>query len=262
MTRSLEGRIALLTGAAGHLGRAMAEALAAAGAHVVLAGRREVPLRDLESHLRGRGLHASTLVMDVTDAASTAAGLKAIRATRGKLHVLVNNAYAGSGGAVEDATDESFLAAYEVAVVGAFRLVRDGLPLLRAGFKDAGDASVLNIASMYGTVSPDPVVYGDISPNPPSYGAAKGALLQLTRYLAVWLAPDSIRVNAISPGPFPAPEVVQQAPAFIAALRRKVPLGRMGEPADLAGAVVFLASPASAFVTGINLPIDGGWTAQ
>jgi NAD(P)-dependent dehydrogenase (short-subunit alcohol dehydrogenase family) len=97
--------------------------------------------------------------------------------------------------------------------------------------------------------------------NPPHYGAAKAALLQYTRYAAVHLAPQGIRVNAISPGAFP-PEVVQQRdPAFAAALTQKVPMGRLGTPEDLGGAVVFLASSAARFVTGANLPVDGGWTA-
>ena len=257
----LQGRVALLTGAAGHLGPALAEGLATAGAHVILAGRRAQALADLQATLVARKLRASTLTMDVTDQKSTSDGLASIEATHGRLHVLVNNAYAGGAGAVVDSSDEAFREAYEVAVVGAFRLVRDGLSLLQAGRKD-GDAAVVNIASMYGTVSPDPTIYGLTPPNPPFYGAAKGALLQLTRYLAVWLGPQGIRVNAISPGPFPRPTVEERDPAFAAALTRKVPLGRLGKPSDLASGLVFLASPGASFVTGINLPVDGGWTAQ
>jgi NAD(P)-dependent dehydrogenase (short-subunit alcohol dehydrogenase family) len=97
--------------------------------------------------------------------------------------------------------------------------------------------------------------------NPPHYGAAKAALLQYTRYAAVHLAPQGIRVNAISPGPFPPEAVQQRDPTFAAALTQKVPMGRLGKPEDMGGAVVFLASSASRFVTGANLPVDGGWTA-
>jgi NAD(P)-dependent dehydrogenase (short-subunit alcohol dehydrogenase family) len=97
--------------------------------------------------------------------------------------------------------------------------------------------------------------------NPPHYGAAKAALLQYTRYAAVHLAAEGIRVNAISPGAFPPEATQQRDPVFADALTRKVPMGRLGKPEDLAGAVVFLASSAARFVTGANLPVDGGWTA-
>lgn len=95
----------------------------------------------------------------------------------------------------------------------------------------------------------------------PHYGAAKAALLQFTRYAACHLAPLGIRVNAVSPGPFPPQSVCQTQPEFCGALAGAVPLGRLGEPADLSGAVLFLASPAARYVTGVNLPVDGGWTA-
>jgi NAD(P)-dependent dehydrogenase (short-subunit alcohol dehydrogenase family) len=125
-----------------------------------------------------------------------------------------------------------------------------------------GGASVVNIASMYGSVSPDPSIYGTSGANnPPSYGAAKAGLIQFTKYAACHLAAEGIRVNCISPGPFPAKRYLDQDPEFKGRLQKKVPMGRTGDPQELQGPLLFLASDASSYVTGINLPVDGGWTA-
>ena len=121
---------------------------------------------------------------------------------------------------------------------------------------------MINVASMYGLVSPDLRVYENAaSTNPPFYGAAKAALLQLSRYLACELAKDNIRVNALCPGPFPCPSVKEANPEFIKKLENRVPLGRIGIAEELKGPVVFLASDDSSYVTGSTLNVDGGWTA-
>jgi NAD(P)-dependent dehydrogenase (short-subunit alcohol dehydrogenase family) len=258
----LDGRVCLVTGGAGHLGGAMSTALAEAGAHVCILGRTRSTLAALAQKLADRGLAAEAIASDVTmeeDIKSLVADLKK---RHGKLDVLVNNAYAGRPGVMRNSKASDYVNAVEIAVAAAAELVNAAHDLLRKAVETDGDASVINIASMYGMVSPDPRVYGQSGMNnPPHYGAAKAALLQYTRYAAVHLAPEGIRVNAISPGAFP-PEIAQQRdPAFAAALTQKVPLGRLGKPEDLAGAVVFLASSAARFVTGANLPVDGGWTA-
>jgi NAD(P)-dependent dehydrogenase (short-subunit alcohol dehydrogenase family) len=161
-----------------------------------------------------------------------------------------------------DSKSSDYLNAVEITVGAAAELVNAAHDLLRNAVRTGGDASVINISSMYGMVSPDPRIYGRSGMNnPPHYGAAKAALLQYTRYAAVHLAPEGIRVNAISPGAFPPEAAQQRDPAFTAALTQKVPMGRLGRPEDMAGAIVFLASSAARFVTGANLPIDGGWTA-
>jgi gluconate 5-dehydrogenase len=112
-------------------------------------------------------------------------------------------------------------------------------------------------------VSPDPRIYGSSGfDNPPQYGVAKAGLIQLTRYLACHLAPEGIRVNSVSPGPFPPIETVaREHPEFLKALENRVPLGRVGKPEEMAGVIVFLASNASSYITGANIPVDGGWTA-
>lgn len=259
----LRGRVVLLTGAAGYLGRAMAAGLARAGAHVLLNGRREEPLREMAQQLRAKGGLADALPFDVTDAAAAREAIARLRARHGRLDVLVHNAYSGGTGTLEHSTDAAFESAYAVTVVAAARLAREAQDLLEAAAQQTrGGASVIHIASMYGVVSPDVRVYDSpAKANPPHYGAAKGGVLQLTRYLACELAPRRIRVNAISPGPFPSDRTRQTQPELCARLAQKLPMARMGEPDELVGPLLFLASDAASFVTGHNLVVDGGWTA-
>ncbi len=259
----LDGRIALVTGAGGHLGQAMATGLAEAGAHVILNGRNDEKLEKCHAELQSRGYAVSKLRFDICEENQVAQAMDEIKMLHGQLDILVNNAYAGKGATIETTEASQFAETYSVAVTAAFMLVKKAIPLLKvASEKNPAGASIINITSMYGQVSPDPSIYGDTGMNnPPFYGAAKGALMQLTRYLGVHLAPQKIRVNAISPGAFPGPLVTSAHPEFAKRLAAKAPLGRIGKPEDLQGAVVFLGSDASAYVTGINLPVDGGWTA-
>jgi NAD(P)-dependent dehydrogenase (short-subunit alcohol dehydrogenase family) len=258
----LDGKVCLVTGGAGHLGSAMSTALAEAGGHVCLLGRTQSTLSKLVKSLTDRGLSAEAVTSDVTMAEDIKSLVADLKRRHGRLDVLINNAYAGRPGVMSNSRAGDYVNAIEIAVAAAAELVNAAHGLLRNAVQDNGDASVINISSMYGMVSPDPRVYGQSGMNnPPHYGAAKAALLQYTRYAAVHLAPEGIRVNAISPGAFPPDAAQQRDPAFAAALTQKVPLGRLGKPEDLGGAAVFLASSASRFVTGANLPVDGGWTA-
>jgi NAD(P)-dependent dehydrogenase (short-subunit alcohol dehydrogenase family) len=258
----LDGRICLVTGGAGHLGTAMSSALAEAGGHVCLLGRTRAKLDGLVQQFAGRGLSAEAVAADVTVIKDVQSVVADLGRRHGRLDVLVNNAHAGRPGMMADSKVADYADAIGIAVGAAAELVNAAGDLLRNAVRASGDASVINIASMYGMVSPDPRVYGKSGMNnPPHYGAAKAALLQYTRYAAVHLAPQGIRVNAISPGAFPPEAVQQRDPAFAAALTQKVPMGRLGKPQDLGGAAVFLASSAARFVTGAHLPVDGGWTA-
>lgn len=249
----LDGRSALITGAAGYLGRTMALTLAEAGAHVWLNGRREPRLRELADAINARGLSAEPATFDVTDGDAVGAFVSNLTS----LDVLVNNANDPISGDVATSSREQFASTYDIAVTGAFGLVQSTLPLLRASTAP----SVVNVGSMYGLVAPSPDVYPDVPPNPPFYGPAKAALIQLTRYLAAFLGPERIRVNALCPGTCPSDLVRQTEPAFIERLASKTMLGRIGQPEDLRGALLFLASDASAYVTGAVLSVDGGWTA-
>lgn len=256
----LAGRTVLVTGATGHLGRSMVAALAIAGAHVLVNGRKAETCEALAAELRAAGYQATAAAFDVADEAAVAAFFAACPFAL--IDGLVNNAYAGGGGTVETASADDYRQAYEVSVVAAQRLLRLALPRLRAAVAAYGEASVINIASMYGIVSPNPGNYASpAGTNPPFYGAAKAALVQFTRYAACEFGAEGIRVNAIAPGPFPAPGVQQAAPDFIARLTAQVPMKRMGAAGEIGGPVVFLASRAASFVNGAVLAVDGGWTS-
>ncbi len=241
----------------------MATALASAGAHVVLNGRSQKVLDALAGELKSAGLHASAACFDVTDGNAVRRQIELIGEKHGRLDILVNNASAGSAGSIESATAADFEQLYRVNVVAAFELLQAAMPLLKeAGSRNPGGASVINIASMYGSVSPDPSIYGTSGANnPPYYGAAKAALIQFTRYAACHLGTQRIRVNSISPGPFPTAEVRGKDPEFHGKLKAKNPMQRTGDPAELQGPLLFLASDASSYVTGVDLAVDGGWTA-
>lgn len=250
----LDNRIVILSGAAGHLGTAMAKALDRAGAHLILNGRNEARLKELAQSLRS----AECAAFDVTDFAA----VRKYFANRERIDVIVNNAISMTPKPREELAPEDFDLAYRSAVTAAFEICRAALPALRKAVKVTGDASIINIASMYGTVSPDARIYsspGQASPF--HYGPVKAALLQLTRHLAAEFGPERIRVNAIIPGPFPRPEVRTRDPQFAERLALRTMLGRLGEAGEIAGPVQFLASPASSFMTGSALTVDGGWTA-
>lgn len=251
---SLEGKTVLVTGATGHLGLAMARGIAESGAHVLLNGHSPDRLRNAADKLAESGLNVSAIMFDVRDEGSIAAAVKKLD----RLDGIVNNAYAGTAGTLESATEQDFESAYRFNVIAPFNLAKLALPLLKA----SGKASIVNIASMYGSVSPDPAIYGNSGKNnPPFYGASKGGMIQLTRYMACHWAEHGIRVNSISPGPFPPQDIKESNPAFHEELCRKNPMHRIGHADELIGPVCFLLSDASSFVTGINLPVDGGWTA-
>ena len=260
----LTGRVVLVTGAAGHLGRAISRATLEAGADVLMTGRRETALKDLRDALPAElRRHCHIIAGDVTQPDSRERIKSRIEENFGRLHGIVNNAYAGKVGNMESTQTEDFLLACTYNLAAPFALVKALAPLLEASAKShEGTSSVVNIASMYGSVSPDPSIYADSGKNSSiHYGAAKGGMIQMTRYLACHMGPRGVRVNSIAPGPFPDLEIESGIPGFYAKLASKVPMGRVGKPWEAAGPVVFLLSDAAAYVNGVNLPVDGGWTA-
>lgn len=259
----LAGRVVLITGAAGHLGAAMTRGVLQAGGEVIAIGRNPVALarlRDALHHDYRSRCHV--IPTDIADPEAIAGLVAAVHRHFPALHGLVNNAYAGRVGTVDEIEADDFAKACAISVTAPFLLVRGFRDLLTRGAAEAiGGASVVNIASMYGQVSPDPAVYGTSGANNPAhYGAAKAGLLQLTRYLACNFAPGIVRVNSISPGPFPDPPG-ELPSGFMEALRRRVPMGRLGTSDELAGPVVFLLSAAASYVNGADLAVDGGWIA-
>jgi gluconate 5-dehydrogenase len=250
---SLKNKIAVITGGYGHLGKSMTEALAQAGAQVVVLGRSRIKFKEAF----GGKKDISFVVADIASSASIQKAFKAVKKVQGAIDVLVNNAMYMESNLPDKMTDAQWERGMDGVLNSVFRCTREVVPYMKGK-----GGSIINIASMYGVVSPDFRVYKNApkSFNPPSYGTGKAGVIQLTKYCGVYYAPDHIRVNAISPGPFPSP-AVQENKVFIQELCARNPMNRIGHPDDLKGTVVFLACEASCYITGQNILVDGGWTA-
>ena len=257
---SLSGRTALITGATGYLGSAMAIVLAEAGAHILVNSRSQERSDALVKILVDSGYTAESAVFDITDQQAMDKFFLAWQKL--PLHILINNAYVGGAGSIEFSKAADYTNSYDISVLASHNLLNSALPSLRVAVKQSGDASIINLASMYAMVSPDQRIYESAQGvNPPFYGAAKAALLQWARYAACEFGAEGIRVNSISPGPFPSESEQINKPDFIKKLVNRVPMGRIGLSDEIKGPVLFLASPAASYVNGANLVVDGGWTA-
>lgn len=213
--------------------------------------RTEVVAKDI----RDRGFSAEAMRIDVTDEHALEKQANQIVETHGRLDSCVNLAFHATGKPFEDLTTADWEAGMRVTSTGAFLVGR------AAGRAMSNGGSIVQFSSMYGKVGPDPRVYPDgVAVNPPDYGVAKAGILQLVRYQAIQLGSRGIRVNAVVPGPFPSPEA-QSNREFVERLASRVPLGRVGAPDEVSGAVVFLCSSAASYVTGTEIVVDGGWTA-
>lgn len=252
----LSGKVALITGGTGHLGSAMSRALAEAGATVVISSRDAARARAAAEALPtvGTARHQG-VELDQMDPASIERGFKEVVALTGHIDVLVNNGHEALGNDWTDVSAEQFSRQLANAT-GYFLLARH---VRNHTVARAGSASIIMLGSMYGLVGSYPDAYeGICAASPVAYHTLKGGILHLTRHLAVYWAKDNVRVNCLSPGPFPSP---QASAALVERLCTKNPMQRMGRPDELKGAVVFLAGDASSYMTGQNLVIDGGWTA-
>lgn len=252
----LTGRVALVTGASGHLGSAMARALAEAGCQVIVTSRKISTAKKVAQAL-GSGLERQPLcvTLDQMDEASIQRGFKQAVEMAGHIDILVNNGHELLAADWREVTGAQFTRQLANAT-GYFLLAR----LVREhAVQRKSPASIIMLGSMYGLVASYPDVYTGIAPaNPAAYQALKGGIIQLTKHLAAYWAKDRVRVNCLSPGPFPT---ASAPPELLRRLRAKSPMHRMGQPHELKGAIVFLASDASSYVTGQNLVVDGGWTA-
>lgn len=252
----LTGRMALVTGGTGHLGSAMARALAEAGAAVVVASRDAGRARAAAAALPRPGPAAHHgVALDHMDPASLDRGFDAALAAAGRIDVLVNNGHEAQPADWTTVTAEQFTRQLANAT-GYFLLARR---VRDHAVARGGPASIVLLGSMYGQVASYPDAYAGVGPaSPVAYHALKGGIVHMARHLAAYWAADGVRVNCLSPGPFPGENA---PPALVERLTAKLPMKRMGRPHELKGAVVFLASDASSFMTGQNLTIDGGWTA-
>jgi len=258
---SLEGKNAFVTGGTGYLGDQICLGLARAGAHVIVQGRNVTAVNLLIKKIEGQGGTAEAAIFDLLDEKAIAFYFEQTKCL--KLNILVNNAYNGVGGTISHSEDVNYRDSYEIGLVVVQRLFKLFTPAMLQAWKEDGLASCINIASMYGLVVPDQNIYDSpAGTNPPFYGAVKAALIHWTKYAANEFGKNGIRVNCISPGPFPNKSVQTNAKSFISKLEQKVPLNRIGQANELQGAIIFLASNASSYITGINLQVDGGWTCQ
>jgi gluconate 5-dehydrogenase len=245
----LSGRIALITGGGGGLGFAIARGLAAAGARVVLNGRNREKLDAAVSKLRAEGYSASSAPFDVTHAEAVAAGIAAIEQNVGSLDIVVNNAAINQRATLDAFSTDEWRALLAANLDGPFFVARSVIPGMRARRR----GKIINICSLASEIG---------RPNIVPYAASKGGLQMLTRALAVELAPHNVQVNGIAPGFFKtdmnAPLIANAE--FSAWVAKRTPAGRWGEPPEIAGAAVFLASDAANYVTGHVLFVDGGFS--
>lgn len=245
-----------VVGGAGYLGQAAVRLLVRLGARVLCVDVGDKARAFVEgTRLQPR---ATASRMDINDVAAVPGYVAGQIAERGVPRGLVMMHYASTSKRLEELGAEDFDRANHGNLTATFIFAREVAIAMRA----ARRGSVVLVSSMYGSVSPDPSVYeGTMTPNPVEYGVGKAGIQQMARYLAVHFGGDGVRCNAISPGPFPNPEAQRAHPGFVARLAGKVPLGRIGRAEEIAGAVAFLLGDASSFINGINLPVDGGWTA-
>jgi len=246
----LSGRTALITGSSQGLGFAIARGLAQAGAAIVLNGRDEAKLAAAAATLRGEGARVTTAAFDVTDGGASAAAVASVEADFGPIHVLVNNAGIQRRAPLAEMSEEQWRAVIETNLTSAFLVTRAVAPRMIT----RGAGKIINICSVMSEVS---------RPTIGNYAAAKGGLKMLTRAMAVEWAKHGLQCNGIAPGYFvtelnrPLVENVE----FNRWICGRTPAGRWGQPHELAGAAIFLASPASDFVNGQILTIDGGLLA-
>jgi NAD(P)-dependent dehydrogenase (short-subunit alcohol dehydrogenase family) len=247
----LDGRTAIVTGASSGIGVGLAEALAGAGANVVLAARRADALESLAKRLEGQGAEALPVACDVAKDADLERLVSATRERFGRIDVLVNNAGINEIVPAEDEPEDIWRRVLDVNLTGAFLCAqRVGREMLAAG-----SGSIVNVASVLGLVASAQIKQA-------SYVASKAGLVGLTRELAGQWARRGVRVNALAPGWF---ETEMTADMFadeksLQWIRSRDPMGRAGRVEELAGPLLFLASDASSYVTGQVIPVDGGWT--
>ncbi len=248
----LAGKVALISGGARGMGAAEARLFASEGAKVVIGDILEVPGRAVEAEIQAAGGEAVFVLLDVTREADWQQAVRTAVDRFGALNVLVNNAGVSGHGRVESVTLEEWNRVMDINSTGVFLGTKTAIPAMR----QAGGGSIINISSQLGLVGVDN--------SSPQYQASKGAVRLLTKATAIQYADEGIRVNSVHPGPIETPmtEARRADPELVAITLARIPLGRYGQPEDVTYGVLYLASDESSFMTGSELVIDGGWTAQ
>lgn len=252
----LHGRTALITGGTGWLGTALSQILASAGANVIVASRdRERAAASAAALPHSGDQKHFSVVLDHMDPKSLDAGFLSAVQCNAKIDILVNNGLEACSKDLTNVTFEEFLR-HQGNTAGYFCLARH---FRNHVVERKGTGSIVFLGSMYGLVGSYPHAYAGVAPaSPVAYHAHKGGTLQMVRHLAIYWARDNVRVNALSPGPFPSKGIPEE-------MRRRLteesPMQRMGRPEELQGPLLLLASDAGSYMTGHNLVVDGGWTA-
>ena len=251
----LKGQVAIVTGCSTGLGVQMAKALANQGANIVAVARRQNLIDEVAANIAAEyGVQTLAVRCDITDTANVEAMVDAVLQKFGRIDILLNNAGTGAVAPAEDITDEQFANEMNIDLFGSFRVAR---AVAKKAMIPAQYGRIINIASMYGLVG------NKIAGSAP-YHAAKGGVVNMTRALAAEWGKYRITVNSICPGYFYTPLTVEtlNSDFFQQNARTMIPEERYGNEGELDTAAIFLASPNSAYVTGVNLPVDGGYTAM
>ncbi|MFH5832992.1 SDR family NAD(P)-dependent oxidoreductase [Halalkalibaculum sp. DA384] len=248
---SLTNKIIAITGGYGHLGRTITKNFLSYGAKVWVLGRNkdkyEMAFKDLKEKDSHRLFFANC---DISSTSSIRAAFKLIFEESGSFDVLINNAFYMGNRESMMVSDQDWNTGVDGILSSVYRCIREGITYL----KESPSARIINVASIHGMSAPDLDLL-----KPPHYGVPKAGVIQLTNYFASFLGKKGINVNTVTPGPFPADDV-QKDEAYLDKLSRETCLNRIGNPEEVAGAFVFLASDASSYITGHNLIVDGGWT--
>ena len=252
----LNGKDIWVFGGVGYLGQPAVSVLSALGAKVLCVDLENRAQNFVDS--AGLSKNVSGASLDVRDGEAIKKFVAEKIKSHGVPHGLVNLTFASTAKKLEELTEKEFDDVNHGGLTSAFLLAREvGVEMAKLN-----RGSIVLFSSMYGSVSPDPKAYeAPMIKNPIEYGVTKAGIVQMTKYLAVHWGRESVRFNCISPGPFPNPTVQKDNPKFIERLAAKSPMGRIGKSEEIAGAVAFLLSDASSYVTGQNLFVDGGWTA-
>ncbi|WP_089936543.1 SDR family NAD(P)-dependent oxidoreductase [Candidatus Entotheonella palauensis] len=248
----LAGKVALISGGARGMGAAEARLFVEEGAKVVIGDIREALGRELEAEIKASGGEAIFVRLEVTNETDWQQAVATAEQQFGKLDVLVNNAGISGSGRVENVTLEEWNRVMDINSTGVFLGTKVAIPAMRR----AGGGSIVNISSQLGLVGVDN--------SSPQYQASKGSVRLLTKATAIQYAKENIRANSVHPGPIETPmtEARRADPEVREVTIGRIPLGRYGVPDDVAKGVLYLASDDASFVTGSELVIDGGWTAQ